>query len=129
MLAFSYSGAYVGQSTLGIALLVLAQSDLLLHLVEVDVCNRILAVEDLGNLLQGRALGLDIEEVDEDELDEVPELRKRRELVKGPAQHGHDGIDLQCRTSTDSNELGDSPRPGGSFDYKGNQRRFFSVDR
>ena len=55
-------------------LLVVAQSDLLLDLVDVDVRNRILAVEDLGNLFQSRALGLDVEEVHEDKLDEVPEL-------------------------------------------------------
>lgn len=56
-------------------LLVHLGMDVLLDLVEVDVGDDgIGSVEDLGNLLEGRALGLDVEEVDEDELDKVPEL-------------------------------------------------------
>ena len=34
----------------------------------------IVAVEDLGDLLEGWAVGFDVEEVDEDEFAEVPEL-------------------------------------------------------
>jgi hypothetical protein len=49
--------------------------DLLLDLGEVDVSHGVLAVEDLGDLLEGGALGLDEDEVDPDELDEIPELR------------------------------------------------------
>lgn len=49
--------------------------DVLLDLVEVEVGDDgLVAVEYLGDLLEGRALGLDVEEVDEDELDKVPEL-------------------------------------------------------
>jgi hypothetical protein len=48
--------------------------DLLLDLGEVDVGDSVLAVEDLGNLLEGGALGLDEDEVDPDELDKIPEL-------------------------------------------------------
>jgi hypothetical protein len=48
--------------------------DLLLDLGEVDVSHGVLAVEDLGDLFEGGALGLDEDEVDPDELDEIPEL-------------------------------------------------------
>jgi len=49
--------------------------DVLLDLVEIDIGDDgLFSVEDLGNLLEGRALGLDVEEVDEDELGEVPDL-------------------------------------------------------
>jgi hypothetical protein len=48
---------------------------LLLDLVDVDVCQvGVGAVEDAANLLEGGALGLDVDKVDEDELDEVPKL-------------------------------------------------------
>mgnify|MGYP001594387143 CR=1 FL=1 len=49
--------------------------DLLLDLVEIDVGGGIVAVEDLGDLLEGWAVGFDVEEVDEDEFDGVPELK------------------------------------------------------
>lgn len=34
----------------------------------------IVAIEDPGNFLQGRATGFDVEEVDEEEFDEDPDL-------------------------------------------------------
>ena len=47
---------------------VLAIVDLLLDLAEVDVRDGVVAVEDTGDVLEGGAFGLDVEEVDEDEL-------------------------------------------------------------
>lgn len=48
-------------------------SNLLLHLLEVEVGHgRVLAVDDLGQLLEGRALGFDVHEVDEGQLAEDP---------------------------------------------------------
>lgn len=41
--------------------------NLLLDLVEVDVGSCIVAVKDLGDLLEGWAVGFDVEEIDEDE--------------------------------------------------------------
>jgi hypothetical protein len=44
-------------------------------LVDVEVCDfGVLAVKDLGDLFEGWAAGLDVEEVDEDELAEYPDL-------------------------------------------------------
>lgn len=48
--------------------------DLLLDLVEVDMGGRIVAVKDLADLLEGWAVGFDVEEVDEDEFAGVPKL-------------------------------------------------------
>ena len=48
--------------------------NLLLDLLKVDVGNGVLTVEDLSDLLEGGSLGLNVDEVDPDELDEVPEL-------------------------------------------------------
>ena len=46
-----------------------------LNLLDVNVSDLgILAVEDLGDLLEGGALGLDIEEANEEEFDENPNL-------------------------------------------------------
>ena len=46
-----------------------------LNLLDVNVSDLgILAVEDLGDLFEGRALGLDVEEADEEELDVDPDL-------------------------------------------------------
>ena len=47
--------------------------DILLHLVNVNVRNRIVAVEDARNFLEGWALGLDVEEVHKDQLAKVPQ--------------------------------------------------------
>lgn len=47
---------------------------LLLDLLEIDMGNGFVAVEDLCNLLQRGALGLDKDEVDPDPLDDIPEL-------------------------------------------------------
>jgi hypothetical protein len=50
--------------------------DFLLHLVNVDVCDiGVSTVENSTNLLESRAFGLNIDEVDEDELAKVPQLR------------------------------------------------------
>jgi hypothetical protein len=57
-----------------VVLLIRSDLDLLLDLRQVDVSHGILAVEDLGNLLERGALGLDEDEVDPDELDKIPEL-------------------------------------------------------
>lgn len=54
--------------------------NLLLHLVEIDMGNGILAVEDTGDLLECGALGLGVEEVDEDKLDSVPEGVEEHEV-------------------------------------------------
>lgn len=49
----------------------------LLGLVVLDIGDLgAITVEDPGNLLQGRSLGLDVEEVDEDELDSDPDLEE-----------------------------------------------------
>jgi hypothetical protein len=52
----------------------LTHVDLLLDLLEIDVGNSALAIENLGNLLQGRALSLNEDEVHPDSFDEVPNL-------------------------------------------------------
>lgn len=49
-------------------------TDFLLNLVDADVGHLAVLVEDLGKLLEGGAAGLDVEEVDEDELAEDPDL-------------------------------------------------------
>lgn len=59
---------------LELVVLDLGDLDLLLDLRQVDVGDGVVAVEDLGDLLEGGALGLDEDEPDPDELDEVPEL-------------------------------------------------------
>lgn len=48
--------------------------DLLLDLVQVDVGGGVVAVEDPGDLLEGGAVGLDVEEIDKGEFEGVPEL-------------------------------------------------------
>lgn len=48
--------------------------DLLLDLVEVDMGGCVVAVEDLADLLEGWAIGFDVEEVDEDKFAGVPKL-------------------------------------------------------
>ena len=50
---------------------------LFLDLLKVNMSNGILAVEDLGNLLERGALGLNKDEVDPDQLDNIPELEGR----------------------------------------------------
>ena len=59
---------------LELVVLDLGDLDLLLDLRQVDVGHGVVAVEDLGDLFEGGALGLDEDEPDPDELDEVPEL-------------------------------------------------------
>ena len=66
----------------------MAQLDLLLDLVKVDMSNGILSVENLRNLLESRALGLHVDEVDPDELNEVPELRVHRVSPRRFLQRG-----------------------------------------
>lgn len=46
---------------------------LLLQLLKVNMHNRIVAIENTSNLFQSRALGLHVEEEDEEELTKVPE--------------------------------------------------------
>lgn len=55
---------------------------LLLDLVEVQLRDGgVVAVDDLGELLEGGALGLDVHDVDEDELEGDPALRKREKWL------------------------------------------------
>lgn len=57
-------------------LLRLLDVHLLLDLVDVDAGHvGVVAVDDFGELLEGRALGLDVHEVHKDELEEDPALR------------------------------------------------------
>lgn len=53
--------------------------DFLLDLSYINARHSIGAVEDACDLLERRALGLDVEEVDEDELEEVPELQQSKQ--------------------------------------------------
>lgn len=57
-------------------ILVLRLRDLLFDLVQVDVCSRFVAVENLGNLLEGWPVGFDVEVVNEAEFEGVPELKR-----------------------------------------------------
>lgn len=66
------SGRLLGAEVHDVFLLA-GEMSLLLNLREVDVGNGVVAVKDASNLLEGRALCLDVEEVHEDELEEVPE--------------------------------------------------------
>jgi hypothetical protein len=51
------------------------QDSLLLSVFEVNLCDiSIITIENSGNLFQSRALGFDVEEEDEDELDSDPNL-------------------------------------------------------
>jgi hypothetical protein len=44
--------------------------------ISVNVCDlSLVSIEDLGDLLEGRALGLNVEDSDEDEFEEDPDLR------------------------------------------------------
>jgi hypothetical protein len=61
-------------------LLVLGVVDVLLDLVHVDVGDGLVAVEDARDLLERGALGLDVEEPDEDGLDGVPEGVEEHEV-------------------------------------------------
>lgn len=55
--------------------MVLVDLDLLLDLVNIDVGNiGLVAIDDLGELLESGALGLDVHEEDEDELGGDPAL-------------------------------------------------------
>ena len=55
--------------------LLLGELSLLLDLADVDVADLgLVAVDDLGQLLESGALGLDVHEEDEDELEEDPAL-------------------------------------------------------
>lgn len=65
--------------------------NLLLNLVQINMRNGIVAVEDPRHLLKGVTLGLDVEEVDEDQLAEVPQgVEKHKVPVVGqvvPGEH------------------------------------------
>jgi hypothetical protein len=55
--------------------LLLVDLSLLLDLVDIDVANLgLITIDDLGELLEGGALGLNIHEVDEGEFEENPAL-------------------------------------------------------
>ena len=58
----------------------MSELSLLLNLVKINVGNSVLAIENLGNLLESRALGLNVEEVDEDKLDGIPESVEQHEV-------------------------------------------------
>lgn len=70
--------------------------DLLLNLIHIDVRNSILAIEDTSDFLEGGSLGLDVEEVDEDELDADPELGESVSF-KSRSEKKQRGCNLQCR--------------------------------
>lgn len=58
--------------------LILADLHLLLSLCQIDVGHGILAIEDLGDLLEGRSLSLDEDEVNPDRLNDIPKLQTQR---------------------------------------------------
>jgi hypothetical protein len=83
-----------------VAVFVIRGVDLLFHLPHVDVCHCIDAVEDACDLLERRALGLDVEEVDEDKFAEVPGLRilvPHTLLTPSGCLWSILGTDLPCR--------------------------------
>lgn len=71
------AGSEVGLYLLVAILIVINSVDLhlLLELVEVDASNGgLVAIDDLGQLFESWTPGLDVHEVDEDELEEDPAL-------------------------------------------------------
>jgi hypothetical protein len=78
-------------------LLRLLDVHLLLDLVDVDAGHvGVVAVDDLGELLEGRALGLDVHEVHKDELEEDPALRGNGLAAEAETRREEPG-DLRCR--------------------------------
>lgn len=61
----------------GLLLMYTRSMHLFLDLVKINVGNSVSTIEDLGNLLQGWALSLDVDKINEDELAEVPELQEK----------------------------------------------------
>jgi hypothetical protein len=60
---------------LDVVVLLVAGGQIGLNSLDIDVSNlSLLTVEDLGDLLEGRSLGLDVEDADEDELEGNPAL-------------------------------------------------------
>jgi hypothetical protein len=60
---------------LDVVVLLVTGSQVGLHSLDIDVGNlSLLTVEDLGDLLEGGSLGLDVEDADEDELEGNPAL-------------------------------------------------------
>lgn len=53
----------------------LSLMDLLLNLVQIDMRNGVLAVEDSRDLFQSGSVGLNVEDPNKDEFDQIPELR------------------------------------------------------
>lgn len=53
---------------------------LLLNLLKVDVSNGLVSVEDAGNLLESRSLGLNDEEVNKDQFAEIPKRVEEHEM-------------------------------------------------
>ena len=56
--------------------------------------NHVVAVEDLGDLLESRALGLDVDKVDEDELNKDPECVEEGEVPVARQVLPRDGVGL-----------------------------------
>lgn len=51
--------------------------DIFLNFMQINMCHScVLAVEDLGQLFKSRATSFNVEEVDEQKLDEDPDLTK-----------------------------------------------------
>lgn len=77
--------------------------DLFLDLLQVNMRNGVVAVEDARHLLKGVALGLDVEEIDEDQFAEVPEgVEKHKVPVVGQVVPGeHVGLVTQGKNGLD----------------------------
>jgi hypothetical protein len=69
--------------------------NLLLDLVKIDMGNCIITIKDTSNVLKGGTLGLDIEEINEDEFAQVPELK----MCQRAFPQNVEKINLQCRTT------------------------------
>lgn len=64
-----------GSDVLLVSELILANLYLFLSLFQVDVSHGIFAIEDLGDLLKGRAFSLHEDEVDPDRFNHIPKLQ------------------------------------------------------
>jgi hypothetical protein len=64
-----------GSDVLLVRDLILANLYLFLSLFQVDVSHGIFAIEDLGDLLEGRAFSLNEDEVDPDRFNNIPKLQ------------------------------------------------------
>ncbi len=96
-----------------VTLLNVGEVNLLLDLLEVDVGNGVLAIEDLGDLLEGGSLGLNVDEVDPDELDEVPELCIVLARMPAECQNLGGKESIPCRRGRSSSEQAGCARRAG----------------